>query len=186
MHLASRPALEDRVSETRARDRLPSGRSRNRPEFGRGRRPPVRTEMVRHGPDLRILAPNFFDIYVKPNLDLKHPLTIFDETRKKRNGRCPRRAQEDLGTIWAAVRRLRTGLRHKGQGPTWSWEDPKQAQIRQATGVRRLRTGLGPKDLFFASGGRSFRLSATLFRLFWAPEAKVLPRDGGQPQPSGV
>ena len=80
---------------------------------------------------LRILAPVFFDIYVKPQSDLKHPLTIFDETSRFEMARRPRRTQEDSGALQLGDRRLRSEHVCKGQGPTSMQQDPKQARFWQ-------------------------------------------------------
>ena len=54
--------------------------------------------------EARILAPNFLTFMSNPNLDLRHPLTIFDETADYEKVRRPRRTQEDLGALWAGRR----------------------------------------------------------------------------------
>ena len=98
----------------------------------------------------------FFDIYVKPNLDLKRPLTIFDKTARKDLGRCPRRTQEDLGANMAGRPPTEDTDLTMGQGPDEARVVPKQARIRQALARPAVRTELGPEDPFPHSGALLF------------------------------
>ena len=90
---------------------------------------PVRA--VARTPDLRILAPYFFDIYVKLHLDLKRPLTNFDKTGQRKWVAIRAGCQEEMGALWVGRPPVEDIVRDKGQGPTWPWEVPKQARIRQ-------------------------------------------------------
>ena len=101
MHFTSRPALEDRVTGTRARDRLTSRRSRIRPESGRASPSGGEDSYCPAGTHFRILAPDFLTFMSNRILDLKHPLTIFDETPGFGLVAVRAGPQEDLGASWA-------------------------------------------------------------------------------------
>ena len=88
---------------------------------------------TRATPYFRILAPYFSHFSANPKRDLKRPLTIFDETAKKKRFAIRAGCQEDSGALRLGVRRLRTDSGYEGQGPTWVWEVPKQARIRHGS-----------------------------------------------------